>query len=150
MEKTINSRIIEVRKYLKINQTDFATQLGITQSLVSKIESETTIVTEHTVRLICMTYGIRYDWLKDGVGNMLAIASEDSDIMEIHSNREKQLVENFRIVSDGTKKMIEEYTDLLVSHERHFNSEKFDIELEPRGPAKQDADSDFVEENMAG
>lgn len=64
---TINERIKQLRKIIKINQKDFANKLGITQSGVSYIEQPNTIVAEKTIKTICSIFSVNESWLYNGV-----------------------------------------------------------------------------------
>ena len=52
---TINERIRLLRKeYLKMNQTDFASLLGMKQTSVSSFEKPGATVTDQTLKAICL------------------------------------------------------------------------------------------------
>lgn len=63
---TINERIKYLRKIKKINQKDFASKLGITQSGVSYIEQPNTIIAEKTIKTICSIFSVNENWLYYG------------------------------------------------------------------------------------
>jgi len=78
---TLGERVREVRKSQvpKLSQTEFAVQLGLTRAQVKTYELDVVETPESTVRLICMKFGIAYDWLKTGEGDM-RISSQDADV----------------------------------------------------------------------
>lgn len=65
---TINERIRKIRKDLKLNQTDFALKLGMTQTGVSYLEKRGTKVNSSTIKSICAICGISETWLVTGEG----------------------------------------------------------------------------------
>ena len=68
---TIGKRINEVRKYFSLNQTQFAKELSVSPSFVSKVEKDKETLSDSLIKLICLTWGINENWLRDGTGNML-------------------------------------------------------------------------------
>lgn len=66
----IGERIKVLRNSLSLNQTEFAKELGITQGSVSKIEKIKKIPSEQLILSICRTFGVSYEWLKEGNGEM--------------------------------------------------------------------------------
>lgn len=49
-----------------MNQTEFARQLGLTQTGVSYMERPGSTVTEQTIRTVCLAFGVREQWLRTG------------------------------------------------------------------------------------
>lgn len=71
MENTkIFERVKFVRKTLKMNQKDFGKMIGLTQTSLSMIEVGTNIVTEKNIKLICATFNVREEWLREGKGKV--------------------------------------------------------------------------------
>ena len=67
---TIFERVKFVRKTLKMNQKDFGKMIGLTQTSLSMIEVGTNIVTEKNIKLICATFNVREEWLREGKGKV--------------------------------------------------------------------------------
>lgn len=71
MEKMfIGERIKFLRTFLSLNQTEFAKELGITHGSVSKIENAKKAPSEQLILSICRTFGVSYEWLTEGKGEM--------------------------------------------------------------------------------
>lgn len=66
----IANRIKLLRKSLKLNQVDFAKELGLKQGSVSKIEKSKNNPSEQLILSICRAFSISYEWLKEGNGEM--------------------------------------------------------------------------------
>lgn len=63
----INQRVRFLRKeILKLNQSDFAAGLGISQTGVSSIEKDGATITDRVVKSISLIYNISEDWLRYG------------------------------------------------------------------------------------
>ena len=78
MEKNfINARIKELRKHLKLSQTEFGERIGLKTSAISKIEQEGSTVVDQNIKLICEKFNVSREWLTEGTGAMFA-ETEDS------------------------------------------------------------------------
>lgn len=68
----MKERIKKIRKeILQLNQTEFGERLGVRQTTVAGWESGTRNITESTINLICSTYNIKKEYLKNGTGEPL-------------------------------------------------------------------------------
>lgn len=65
-------RLRQVRQHLNLTQADFASQLNIPQTTVSKYERGSQKPAYDFFKRLSETYGINLDWLMVGHGNMLA------------------------------------------------------------------------------
>lgn len=69
MKRSVNERIKALRLALKLNQSDFANEIGVSASLVSTIERGET-PSQGTIDLIVETYSVKESWLLTGAGEM--------------------------------------------------------------------------------
>ena len=65
---SINKRIKKLRKELKMNQTQFAKKIGISQTNLSWLEQDGHKVLERNIRQIAMVFKVREEWLRTGLG----------------------------------------------------------------------------------
>jgi transcriptional regulator with XRE-family HTH domain len=112
----MNERVTEIRKVKGLNQTDFARKIGITQASLSLIELGKSKLTEANIRLICLSFGVREEWLREGKGEML----DDEALL---SERERYLLELFRKLSPKAQVMIIEYVEKLLADEQALRGE---------------------------
>ena len=82
---SINQRIKELRKSLKLNQNEFGDKIGLKNSAISKMEQEGSTVIDQNIRLICDTFHIREEWLRTGEGEMRS--DEEDAILEAFAKR---------------------------------------------------------------
>lgn len=76
----MNERIKEVRKHFGLTLVEFGAKIGLSNSALSLLESGKRNPQEQTLRLICREFNVSYDWLRDGVGEMLQQTDEDDDV----------------------------------------------------------------------
>ena len=80
IENTIYTRFIEVRKSLKMSQTDFGKSLGVGRDVISNIELNRAEPKQPLIELMCKTYNINPAWLETGEGEMFAPKTEDEEL----------------------------------------------------------------------
>lgn len=67
---TLAQRIKNLRKELGLNQTEFATRIGITQTSLSQLEGEKNGISYDVYKAIVSEFNVNPVWLMDGVGAM--------------------------------------------------------------------------------
>lgn len=67
---SIGNRIKIVRKQSKMNQSNFANILGLSQAHISNIENDNDNPSDKLLKSICTTFKVNFEWLKNGVGEM--------------------------------------------------------------------------------
>ncbi|MDR2542105.1 MAG: helix-turn-helix domain-containing protein [Treponema sp.] len=67
---TVNKRIRQLRKTLKMSQIDFSKAICVSIGYTAGIENEHKIANDRIIRLICLTFGVSETWLKTGKGEM--------------------------------------------------------------------------------
>jgi transcriptional regulator with XRE-family HTH domain len=112
----MNERVTEIRRAKGLNQTDFARKIGITQASLSLIELGKSKLTEANIRLICLSFGVREEWLRGGTGEMM-------DEEALLSERERYLLDQFRKLSPKAQIMIIEYVEKLLADEQALRGE---------------------------
>jgi transcriptional regulator with XRE-family HTH domain len=67
---TVNERIREARKTLKLSQAEFAKAIFISNGYLAELECGHKKANDRIVHLISLTFGVSQDWLKTGEGGM--------------------------------------------------------------------------------
>jgi transcriptional regulator with XRE-family HTH domain len=67
---TVNERIREVRKTLKMSQIEFARAIFISDGYIAELEGGHRKANDRILRLISLTFGANDAWLKHGEGEM--------------------------------------------------------------------------------
>lgn len=79
-------RLKQLRKTLKINQTNFAKQLGMTQTAYSMIENGINPLSDRHIKVICSAFNANENWLRTGEGDMFFSSPYEKEFTEIFSN----------------------------------------------------------------
>jgi transcriptional regulator with XRE-family HTH domain len=108
----INSRILHLRKHLKISQTEFANRLGVSQPSLSDIEKGKTVnIDERNIKLICREFNVNEHWLRTGEGQIFSQTSIDlfsvlGDKIYSLTEIEKKAIIEFVKLPDEHRKII--------------------------------------------
>lgn len=84
--KKVIERLKILRKTLKINQTNFAKQLGITQTAYSMIENGINPLSDRHIKVICSAFKVNENWLRTGDGDMFFSSPYEKEFTEVFSN----------------------------------------------------------------
>lgn len=95
---TINERIKIARKSLNLTQIEFGNKVGISQGHLTSIESGKRTVTDKSVIVICATFGINEEWLRNGTEPMF-IESDSTIISQLADEYDLDVYEKAMISS---------------------------------------------------
>lgn len=76
----MNERIKQIRKALKMTQTDFGARLGLAQNSIANYEIGRRDPTDAVILSICREFGVDETWLRTGEGSMFRPTSRDEQI----------------------------------------------------------------------
>lgn len=79
---TCGERVKEVRKSHNLTLDKFGEKLGVTKQTISRIENGINNLTEQMARSICREFGISYEWLTTGKGNMREPKDMETELTE--------------------------------------------------------------------
>jgi len=79
-------RLKQLRKILKINQTNFAKQLGITQTAYSMIENGNNPLSDRYIKVICSVFNVNENWLRTGEGEIFFSSPYEKEFTEVFSH----------------------------------------------------------------
>lgn len=78
----MNERIKQLRKHLRLNQTDFGAKIGIKQTSIANYESGTRVPLDTVIASICREFGVSEQWLREGVGEMFPPRTRAQEIAD--------------------------------------------------------------------
>lgn len=93
---TIGSRIRELRKALKLNQSDFASRIGSVQNTITGYETGRREPSNQVITLICREFDVNETWLRTGEGEMLQPISRDEEIADFTADVMRGETPDFR------------------------------------------------------
>ena len=92
----MKERIKELRKSLGMNQAEFGSRIGISNTAVSKWEKGENTIPESAIKSICREFGISEAWLRDGAGEMKADVSREEEMGRLLGDLLADRPESFR------------------------------------------------------
>lgn len=78
----MHTRIKQLRKTLSLNQSEFGSRLGVTQTAVTAWESGTRILRDAIIQSICREFHVNEAWLRTGEGEMFVSMDRYDELME--------------------------------------------------------------------
>jgi transcriptional regulator with XRE-family HTH domain len=78
----INERIKLLRKTLKLSQTDFGKNLGVSRDVINNIDRSTVEPKPLLLEHICAVYNVNPDWLMNGTGEMFLERDTEDEIAD--------------------------------------------------------------------
>ena len=109
-------RIKLLRKNLGINQKEFAMKIGLTQTSLSMIETDKSVLTERNIKLICKTFTVNEEWLRCGKGEMF-------DSLTVF---ERKLLKVFGQLTSDTQKLMVDFAENLLKIQEKQMVKKID------------------------
>ena len=98
---TMGERIKIIRKELGITQKEFSQNIKVTQSYLSRVESNKEIPTDMLIKLISLEYKVSDLWLKTGKGNV-----HERDVnKEVSDMSRRQINDSFEQLSSTLNKL---------------------------------------------
>ena len=79
----MHERIKQLRKQLKINQSEFGSRIGISRDTIANIEGNRIEIKDIYVLSICKEFNVNEDWLRTGEGEMFNRSDEDEELAAI-------------------------------------------------------------------
>jgi transcriptional regulator with XRE-family HTH domain len=120
-------RLKHLRKALGLTQREFGEEVGMSDVAISYMESGRTALSKQNIHLICLTFGIREEWLENGSGDML---DDEASLTEY----ERQILNLYRRLSPIARKMLIEYAEKLIADEKALRGESLEAQKQaPRG-----------------
>ena len=111
--QSMNERIRELRKHLKLTQQEFADRLGIPRNNIAGYETGKRSPSEAAIALICKEFGVNPDWIRSGKGDMLLKKPDNAFDYLINeyglTRKEAVLIEKFAEMNDKSRQAILEY-----------------------------------------
>ena len=83
MSYEINDRILELRKSLKLNQTDFGKRIGVSRGVINNIDLSLVPAKPLLIDQICKEFGVSQTWLETGEGDMFEPQTQDEGLAQL-------------------------------------------------------------------
>ena len=123
----MNERIKALRKKLKLTQQEFADKLKISRGNIGAYEVGKNAPSDAVISLICKTFHVNEDWLRNGNGEMFEELPEDdekaafvSSLLDADNdpfyNIIQEIMRTFDELSPKSQEVIREFSAKLVEN----------------------------------
>lgn len=116
---SINERVKKVRLHFDMTQIQFGKRICMSQGQLTSVETGKRNVTDRTIKMICSEFDISEEWLRLGVGDMIAPKKETlaSELVEKYgySDNIRQLFESFERLTPLQQKAVFEYAQQYIA-----------------------------------
>jgi transcriptional regulator with XRE-family HTH domain len=106
----MKDRLKELRKSLGLTQGEFGKKIGMSDVSISYMESGRTAINNQNVNLICLTFGVRQEWFRTGIGDML---DDEASLTEY----ERRILNISRQLSPEGRKVFKKLAEDLVEYD---------------------------------
>lgn len=104
---SINNRVKELRKALKMSGEAFGIKIGLTKVGISNIETMRYAPTEQTIKSICREYNVNEEWLRYGTGEMFEpkpVLLED--LLQNTNDLEKNIIKTYLSIEPELRQQV--------------------------------------------
>lgn len=151
----LNERLLQIRKKLNLNQEDFGSRIELSKASISALETGLREITDRTVMLLCSTYNVNEDWLRNGIGEMFIensvisldefakknnISEFETDVMKLYMTLDEKVRNEFM---QGLRELA-----LKSTTKKNLSVVKKE-ELPPGAPVAAHNDAPLTEEEIA-
>lgn len=122
----VNERIKQLRKRLKLTQTEFGEQIGVKGNTITGYEKGIRNPTDAIILSICREFNVDEEWLRTGEGEMFVIQSNEEEIAaflgavlaEEGETYKKQLILALANLSDEGWRGLKEFLDAIIAEKK--------------------------------
>lgn len=128
----MNERIRRLRKYLKLNQNEFAKKIGLAPNTITNYETGRRNPSDAIIFSICREFNINEEWLRTGTGDMFNNSStfsldeyaEQRDMSDL----EKDIIRCYlELPKDTRKEVLEHFTNYFSNKENKKKKDHSDM-----------------------
>lgn len=122
---TTNERIKLLRTQILKNENDkkfslrgFAEKIGVSYGVITNIENNLVVAKDNVIKLICLTFNVNEDWLRNGIEPIFKEGSKEDDILKTLKNTyqlndtDLKFLENFFSLSSDQRQVLYKLFDL--------------------------------------
>lgn len=132
----MKERIKELRKSLKLNQTEFGNRIGIKQTTVAGYETGAKNPMDSVVKSICREFNINEVWLRTGEGEMFRKQSTENVLMDFMEGLSFEGDESFK------KRFVQAISQMSDEGWEHFEKWLNEFLQKYQKPAADNLDPD--------
>ena len=92
----MKERIIQLRKEMKLSQSDFAQKLNLSRNFIGLVECGERNISDRTFSDICQEFNVNGDWLRTGEGEMFKKRTRNQEILAFANDVMEDVDDSFK------------------------------------------------------
>lgn len=136
----MKERIRKLRKTLDLTQKAFAERIGMKSNTIATYEMGRAIPSDPAINNICKEFGVREQWLRDGIGEMFQPVNKEDELEAFLKKLSQDDPQGFkrRLVTVMARLNEEDWRGL--EHLAHELAKEFKEQTAPTDPVAEMAD----------
>lgn len=120
----MNKRLKILRTELDLSQAEFSNKLSIAQSTYAVLESGKSALRDRHIKLICSTFNVNEEWLREGKGDMFTtnidklFGAELAKIFNRGDNLTKKLILGLSELDENEIEVVKILVDGLIERKK--------------------------------
>lgn len=119
---------IDLLSNKKLTRKQFGEKIGVSEDVIKNIEYNRVEIKDHIIKLICQTFNVNEDWLRNG-NEPIFIEKETKIIDILKENGVKpmvlEIIQNYLNMSDEKKEKFDSYLKELIGSNSYNKTSEF-------------------------
>lgn len=122
----MSQQLKNLRKELKLTQSEFGEKIGVTGAAISDIEKGRRKLIDRNISLICQKFHVNEEWLRYGTGEKYKFDDLPTDelatalaiIEKEQFEKIKSLLITYSKLDNNGKKVVNDFLDLIIKEQK--------------------------------
>ncbi len=130
----LRNKILKDENNKKYSQEKFAKSLGVSKGVINNIERNDAPVKEHIIKLICKTFNVNEEWLRNGTEPIFI--KEEDDLIDLIQKElslsplAKKIVISYLKLNKEDRKVFENFFENLINE--IINDDTINLDVKPQ------------------
>ncbi len=123
----MSQQLKDLRKELKLTQSEFGEKIGVTGAAISDIEKGRRKLIDRNISLICEKFHVNEEWLRYGTGDKYRFDDLPTDELAValatiekeQYEKIKSLLITYSKLDNNGKKVINDFLELVIKEQKN-------------------------------
>lgn len=148
----MNSRIKQLREYLKKSRAEFGEEIGVSGDVINNMERGRVEIKGDRIKLICSVFGVREEWLRTGAGEMFEKTENDlssyiNSLPKEDGEFARAMLVAYMGLDDISRKALRQLRDnMIASRNGNLNKSETDVLKKHLSKTKEERLEEYAQE----